>query len=500
MVHDLCSLHAESVRRAPRLGPVPTSAQGPGGHRSMPRARSGSWEPDGVIPLRPPGSGPQHHDLERPWWGLGDVAVGIVAAQFLSVAVVPGGLRPLGGSPAPSAPLWAGGAAPDPPVGRPGGLDGVGRRTARAWGCVEDFGLSMRALDAPLGLVIGVLCQLVLLPVVYWPLLQLLGQGRGRPVRAGRGPCRTAPRSTAGWVVLAVMVVVGAPIVEELFYRGLVLRSLEKRGWPDVGRACWGRRACSRAMHFQALQFPGLFVFGVVLAVLALRTGRLGLPIVGPRRVQRHHRRAPVRHVSSRAAGGPRAPCHRRLPAAPRADWDRSGAGDSGLTAEVPCGLPRCGTSCRDRADDDGPAVMRPARLRHPQLAPRRRRSADGCCRPGPDPYRRSLPLARPSARRPSGRAHGRADDDGRRRGPAAAARPPGGATRRGRALRAADDLPAVSALPGRRLDAGPPRARRDPGTRLVVAGLMVAVLCGVAVFACPQPRPDPLRHHGHRR
>jgi membrane protease YdiL (CAAX protease family) len=33
-------------------------------------------------------------------------------------------------------------------------------------------------------------------------------------------------------------------------------------------------------MHLQALQFAGLFAFGVVLAVLALRTGRLAAPIV----------------------------------------------------------------------------------------------------------------------------------------------------------------------------------------------------------------------------
>ena len=33
-------------------------------------------------------------------------------------------------------------------------------------------------------------------------------------------------------------------------------------------------------MHFQPLQFAGLFVLGTVLALLAVRTGRLGLSIV----------------------------------------------------------------------------------------------------------------------------------------------------------------------------------------------------------------------------
>ena len=71
------------------------------------------------------------------------------------------------------------------------------------------------------------------------------------------------------------MVVFVAPVVEELFYRGLVLRSLEKRRWPRWAVVV-GSAALFAAMHFQVLQFPGLFVFGVVLALMTLITGRLG--------------------------------------------------------------------------------------------------------------------------------------------------------------------------------------------------------------------------------
>jgi uncharacterized protein len=69
--------------------------------------------------------------------------------------------------------------------------------------------------------------------------------------------------------------VVCAPVVEELFYRGLLLRSLDKRGiqpWLSVVLSA----LLFAGMHFEALQFAGLFLFGIVLALLVHRTGRLG--------------------------------------------------------------------------------------------------------------------------------------------------------------------------------------------------------------------------------
>jgi len=115
----------------------------------------------------------------------------------------------------------------------------------------------------------------VLLPAVYWPLLRLLDKSTddlSEPARA----LSDRAGSPAGWVVLGLMVIVGAPIVEELFYRGLLLRSLEKRGWPDWAGVV-GSATLFGLMHFQVLQFIGLFLFGVVLAVIARRTGRLGM-------------------------------------------------------------------------------------------------------------------------------------------------------------------------------------------------------------------------------
>src|ERR1017187_10457493 len=88
-----------------------------------------------------------------------------------------------------------------------------------------------------------------------------------------------------GLVVLAVLVCVGSPVVEELFFRGLLLRSLlgtfEQIG-PRLGPALSivVTALVFALVHFEALQFLGLAGFGVVLGVLAWRTGRLGPSIV----------------------------------------------------------------------------------------------------------------------------------------------------------------------------------------------------------------------------
>jgi membrane protease YdiL (CAAX protease family) len=83
-----------------------------------------------------------------------------------------------------------------------------------------------------------------------------------------------AHHSVSGAVLLVLIVVIAAPIVEELFYRGLLLRSLERRvgnGWAVV----WCGLIFG-ASHFELLQLPALAVFGMVLALLAQRSGRLG--------------------------------------------------------------------------------------------------------------------------------------------------------------------------------------------------------------------------------
>ncbi|MBA2438666.1 MAG: CPBP family intramembrane metalloprotease [Acidimicrobiia bacterium] len=67
---------------------------------------------------------------------------------------------------------------------------------------------------------------------------------------------------------------VAAPLFEELFYRGLWLRAVERRwgtGWAVVTSSL-----VFGLIHFQVYDLPALIGFGLVVAVLAVRTGRLG--------------------------------------------------------------------------------------------------------------------------------------------------------------------------------------------------------------------------------
>jgi membrane protease YdiL (CAAX protease family) len=92
-------------------------------------------------------------------------------------------------------------------------------------------------------------------------------------------PVRNITKSAHGasYILLTIVVVVGAPVVEELFFRGLLLRSLQRRfgdAWAVVGSALVFGLA-----HFEPLQLPALVALGVVLGIMAVRTKRLGLGI-----------------------------------------------------------------------------------------------------------------------------------------------------------------------------------------------------------------------------
>jgi uncharacterized protein len=212
-------------------------------------------------------------DRTLPSWGLGDVAIGILAAQVLSIVAVLIAYSAAGWKSSDDVPMWAGAVLQVPLwAGYLGAVWLAGRN--KGDGLVRDFGLRFRPLDVPLGLVIGVGMQLIVLPLIYLPLLRLLDQTSDDLSRPARELADKA-QGTVGWIVLALIVVVGAPVVEELFFRGLLLRSLQKRGLGDVW-SCVVCAAVFAAMHLQPLQFVGLFAIGLVLSVLAVRTGRLG--------------------------------------------------------------------------------------------------------------------------------------------------------------------------------------------------------------------------------
>ena len=145
----------------------------------------------------------------------------------------------------------------------------LARRYGLRWR--EQIGWRMRVIDVPVGAAIGLALQLVVVPLLYWPILRIFGdldvegpareltELAGTPVEAG---------------LLIVMTVLLAPLTEEVFFRGLLQGALRDR----IG-AVWAVAIASVVFgitHFQLVQFPALVLVGVVNGLLVLRTGRLG--------------------------------------------------------------------------------------------------------------------------------------------------------------------------------------------------------------------------------
>jgi CAAX protease family protein len=138
----------------------------------------------------------------------------------------------------------------------------------------RDYRVRARPTDL-LGAPLGVLTQLVLVPVVYLP-LEALWPSTFSDDKLSKNANDLADRASGMAVVLlVVMVCVGAPIVEELVYRGLVQGALEARVRGAL--AVVASAAIFALVHFRPVEYPGLFVVGLVLGACALATGRLGM-------------------------------------------------------------------------------------------------------------------------------------------------------------------------------------------------------------------------------
>lgn len=144
---------------------------------------------------------------------------------------------------------------------------------SRAAGRPEDLGLRARLVDAPLGAGVGLASQFLLVPLISIPWLIAL---RERLDELDDEARELTERATDGLSIflLVVIAVIGAPIVEELFFRGLLQRSLLR--WMGPAPAIALQALVFALTHFQKLQFAALVAFGAVLGYVAHRTGRLG--------------------------------------------------------------------------------------------------------------------------------------------------------------------------------------------------------------------------------
>jgi membrane protease YdiL (CAAX protease family) len=144
---------------------------------------------------------------------------------------------------------------------------------------VADMGLRFRRWDPVIGIVAGLAGQYLLVTLLYLP-WEHLDPGLSKKL------AEPAKHLTGGFpgvdlAVIAALTVVVVPVVEELFFRGLVLQGF-LRLFGGAGRILGPALAVTTTgiifglAHAELLELLGLAAFGIVLSVMALKFKRLG--------------------------------------------------------------------------------------------------------------------------------------------------------------------------------------------------------------------------------
>ena len=212
--------------------------------------------------------------LRAPRWGLADVLIAILIALIVPSLI-------LGA-------VLAAGAAKDgglvlllslmlPWLGF--GLWPILTTRLQGNGPTLDLGLSVRWIDVVWGIGGGVAC-FVLGSLTAAATERVFGSFDSAAGDA------LANADISRWVVwaFALCALVGAPLFEELCFRGLAFAAIAKatsrRGLPAVPWATIGSALLFALVHVEPVRIPVLLVIGLVLSVLRARTGRIGASVI----------------------------------------------------------------------------------------------------------------------------------------------------------------------------------------------------------------------------
>lgn len=146
---------------------------------------------------------------------------------------------------------------------------------------VRDYGFRFRLQDLGWGLLLAIVARVL---TVVIGIVVLLAAGRSHSGRTATG-LGSKPLEDALLVVVCVALVLGAPLVEELFFRGLMLRSLQTRLATPV--AVGLQAVLFSAAHSLTTSGIGLvsellstLLFGLLAGAVVVRFRRLGPTIV----------------------------------------------------------------------------------------------------------------------------------------------------------------------------------------------------------------------------
>jgi uncharacterized protein len=143
-----------------------------------------------------------------------------------------------------------------------------------------DYGLSApRSSDVGWG-ALGALVSRAL-PLIILIIFVVVGNGLGSPNSTAPKLLGLTPEGTTGWVILFAMAVVGAPIIEELFFRGLVQGAFTRRIGAVPAIFVTAVIFCVAHVLSEGPTAPiALFPAAVVLGYLRYKTGRLAAGMV----------------------------------------------------------------------------------------------------------------------------------------------------------------------------------------------------------------------------
>ena len=271
------------VGQPPPLPPIAPVSPG----SFAPPVSPGSFAPPGgpaLVGVPAPATLPR--DSRRPWWGMGDILLSLPFILGVATAGTFFGLLftgsedfdALGDGGVPIAMLTTGLVAQQ-------FAQGVWPLIVSKWkglGPKSDWRLSFKPTDIGIGLGTGI-AMLFVAGIFSFIFGELIGLEDAS--QADNTQFLDDAKGTVWLPILAVCVVLGAPIVEELFFRGLTLRAIEKRF--GTVWAIFGSTIIFTLPHYSGSGWKGTVVLfaaigsvGAVLGIVAVWRDSLGPPIV----------------------------------------------------------------------------------------------------------------------------------------------------------------------------------------------------------------------------
>ena len=207
-------------------------------------------------------------------WGFGDVAVALLGAIVVgnALAVV---LFEMKGHASPVAQAWMAVAVLVGPWCLLGGWPAYAA-LRKGSGPVRDFGLRLDLRSAAVGVLGGGAGLLTASAVAA---IQVAITGQGLDARVTTVAHDIVAASRPALVLFSLATAFGAPVVEELAFRGLTFGAFRKVGQPVVWATVW-TTVLFALFHFEPVRLPVLLVLGGWLGAVRAYTGSTAASMV----------------------------------------------------------------------------------------------------------------------------------------------------------------------------------------------------------------------------